>query len=106
MKEKRHFTRIEKQFLVSYDIFSKDDLIKEKGIAKELDLSIGGLHLQIPGDPQVGDNLRLTLAIEHQLIQVAGKIVWVEPGEDLNEVGFQLTEIPDEYRDVIADWLE
>jgi len=107
MHEHRDFKRIAVKHLVSFEIMEKDHrTVVKHGIALELDFSRTGLHLELPVEVQLGDWLALSLAIEEQVVDVTGEVVWVTKGPDLWEVGFKLYSFPPEFKDMVRSWIE
>ena len=105
MKDTRQFKRVEKKYLASYEILSGDET-RDRGLALEVNLSLDGLHLEIPTLPKVGDALKVILAVKDSMVTVIGKVVWVTPGEDLNAVGCHLSKIEKSYKDIFKAWLK
>jgi len=106
MKNKRLFKRVDKQFLASYDTLNQDNEVQDSGMAIELDMSLAGLQLEIPTKPNLGDTLRVVLALEDELITVIGEVVWVESSDEMFIVGINLTKIQKNYKDKVKVWVE
>lgn len=105
MKDQRQFKRVEKHFLAAYEIHSKDHELQDSGMALELDLSLNGLQLEIPGRTKVGDTLTIVLAIQERMITVIGDVIWVNPGPEVQTVGCLLTKVQKDYKDTLKSWL-
>ena len=105
MKEMRQFKRVEKQFLASYEVISRDQQIQDSGMALEVDLSLNGLNLEIPAEPRIGETIKIILAIKEKMITLIGEVVWIKPGKNLNNIGCQLTKIEKKYKEILKSWL-
>lgn len=101
MIERRAFTRIGKKTLVSYDVLNEDFAVLDEGMARTTDISMTGLHMEIPRRLRVDDRLRLSLNIEEQMVTLLGTVVWVEFAEPFFQVGCQIDSVPRNYVTVL-----
>ena len=97
MIEKRNFTRISKEALVSYDKIAGGTEVVEEGMAKTKDLSVGGIHLQLPCKVDPGDTLKLTLNLDGHMVSLQGAAVWCEANGDIFETGVAIQKVPQDY---------
>ncbi len=97
MIERRAFTRIDKKTLVSYDVLTDDYAVLDEGMARTTDISMSGLHMEIPRRLRVDDRLRLSLNIEEQMVTLVGTVVWVEFDDPYFQVGCQIESVPRNY---------
>lgn len=104
--ERRKYRRIDKKMLGSYEVIGKDEVVSDEGMARALNLSYVGLHLELNRKPAQGDILRLMLSFDGQLISLDGHVVWVRPGADCHEVGLQITHVPKSYRTQVQRLLQ
>ena len=95
---KRQFERVDRHLLVNYDHFNFDNLKDDEGMARTLDMSVRGLHLQLPRAVEAGSSLRLALQLKDEVIEAFGTIRWCEPdGEGMFEAGIELKYVPEKF---------
>ncbi|MDJ0840824.1 MAG: PilZ domain-containing protein [Acidobacteriota bacterium] len=90
MIEKRSTPRLMKQTLLSYDVMRDGREIFDDGMAKTLDMSPRGLHLELPKTVDRGDDLTITLNLDGQMVTVSGKVMWVSHGKSFDRAGVQV----------------
>lgn len=95
--ERRAFVRIDKQSLVSYTILHPDHDFLETGMARSTDLSLKGLHLELPKKVKQSDLLSLTLNLDGELVSVSGRVAWVEDHDRYSQVGLEILQVPEVY---------
>ena len=101
MIDKRAFTRISKKALVSFDLIGKGEEVVDEGMARTTDLSIKGLHLELPRSVSVGDRLRLTLNIDGQMVTLTGQVAWSDTKSEHVEVGVKINRVPGQYAEIV-----
>lgn len=108
LEERRKYPRLNTLNLVSYRIYSPDDVSKEgEGIARTLDLSTGGLMIQLNEHVSPGMQLQMVVAINENLIDVQGEIVHVvEIKKGLYDVGVRFSKIDDGQLNLLMDYLK
>jgi c-di-GMP-binding flagellar brake protein YcgR len=106
-QDKRQFPRLDSSHLISYTHFDKTDHPDGVGMAKTLDLSQGGVTIQINRFFPVDSGLEMVIALEERLISVRGKVVHVrEIEKDLYEVGICFTLINDADRKSLVEFFK
>ena len=94
MKERRACPRIKKEALAFYNIVEPNGETKDEGMAKILDLSEEGLHIELPKPSLAGDLVQLTVSLGEGLFNVQGSVIWIARQDPPFEVGIK------------ADWTE
>lgn len=95
---KRKFERVDRQLLVNYDHFNLDNIKDDQGMARTLDMSVRGLHLQLPRAVEPGSTLRLALDLKGEVIEAFGEIRWCEADQDgMFEAGIELKYVPEKF---------
>jgi hypothetical protein len=105
--DKRNFLRIDRIALVSYEIFpNAEKTMSEMGLARTVDLSVGGIQLELPRPIAVGDGVKLVLNLEGNLVPVAGRVTRVESGfGGYDLAGIRLTRVATEYATLIGSFV-
>lgn len=103
--DKRNFVRIDKVALVSYEIFPKaEKTMSDMGVARTVDVSIGGIQLELPRPISVGDGVKLVLNLSGTLVPVMGRVTRVESGfGGYDLAGIRLTRVEADYASLIAE---
>ncbi len=104
-KDRRNFVRIDKTSLVSYTLLQPDKDELETGMARSTDLSLKGLHLELPRDVRLSDLLSLTLNIDGTLVSVSGRVAWVDLENGQSHIGLEILSVPSEYEHEIQKLL-
>lgn len=102
----RKFKRIESLNLVSFIHYDENMKPDYEGAARTLDISENGILLDFFREFPEGSFLDLEIAIKETLIEVKGKIVRIIKENDKIKLGVQFTEISNESRKAIKDFLE
>lgn len=102
--DKRDYVRIDKVALVSYEIFPKGQKpMSEMGLGRTVDVSKGGIQLELPRPINVGDGVKLVLNLDGALVPVIGRVMRVETEFGGYAVaGIRLTKVAAEYEPIIA----
>ncbi len=95
MKERRQDRRIKSETLVHYNVLNEGKY--DEGIAKTLDISQSGMHLEMQKNGQPGDRLNLTVSHQEELVELEGKTVWSAGGKS----GIQMIDPPNSYNDFL-----
>lgn len=95
---KRNFERLDRRLLVSYDHFNFDNIKDDEGMARTLDMSIRGLHLQLPRAVEIGSSLRLALQLDNEVVEAFGQVRWCEADQEGTfEAGIELKYVPEKF---------
>ncbi len=102
-KERRRWARIQAEHLVSYAHFDERGEPDVKGMARTLDLSEGGMLLEMTHPVDVGEHLKIKMVTGDQILEAAATVVYSNPlDDDRWRVGVRFTEVPDEDLAAIA----
>lgn len=89
MTEKRLYHRMNIELPVSFEMSSGRDLV----LSTTMDVSVKGLALKLTQAVSVGDNFRVSIAIDDKIIKVDARVVWVEKkGEHKYIAGFKIAD--------------
>jgi hypothetical protein len=78
---------------LDYEILSADGKVTGRGLARTLNVSEAGLRLETGQFFDPGQQLRITLGMENDLLQLTGKVVNSQPeGDDLCTSGVMFVE--------------
>jgi c-di-GMP-binding flagellar brake protein YcgR len=100
-EERRKWTRIRAEHLVSYTHFDENGEADERGMARTLDLSEGGMVLEMTRPAKVGEHLQIKMVTGDQILKAAATVVYSNRlPADRWRVGVRFTEIPD--RDLVT----
>ena len=67
---------------IDYEIISVDGEVTARGLARTLNVSETGLRLETGAFFEPGQQLRITLGLDNDLVQVDGKVVNSQPETD------------------------
>jgi hypothetical protein len=93
MDNRRRFERIDRELLASYRHFDPADREDDEGMAKTLNLSVGGVLLLLAHSFEQGTRLELALNLEGEVVEVLGKVAHCEASaevEGMFDVGVEL----------------
>ena len=97
MIEKRTIKRLEKQALVSYDVIRNSSGDSQDGMARTLDVSPAGMHLELTRSLESGDELMVTACIDGKMVTVLGKVVWINENQPYDQAGVQVNQNKGEF---------
>lgn len=90
----RHFPRIKNVLLVEISRFDEKGFRADLATGRTLDISYGGLRLELYHPLPLRSIVVLTLALGEALIKVKGKVIYLEKLEDSRcAMGIQFTEV-------------
>jgi len=96
-EERRKWPRIQAEHLVSYAHFDEHGEPDERGMARTLDLSEGGMVLEMTRPADVGEHLHLKMVTGDRILSTAATVVYSNRlSADRWRVGVRFTEVPDE----------
>lgn len=103
-EEKRNFIRIDKNALASFEVFPKaEPPLADMGLGRTVDVSLGGLLLELPRAVEVGDGVRLVLNLRGKLVPALGRVVRTEHAfGGVMLAGVRLTKVPAEYASLVV----
>jgi Tfp pilus assembly protein PilZ len=105
-KELRKHPRIDSLNL-SYLCVDKDGTIIEQSMGRTLNVSESGICLETHFQIGTAYHLLLTIALEDDLIEVKGRVVFCRPGaDDMFETGVEFTDMDDKAREVYKKYVE
>ena len=106
MKDKRKYPRVSSLNLSYVCIDEKENIINE-GMGRTLDVSEAGIRLETNFFINPGQMLSLTIAIEDNLLDVKGKVVYSESDADgVSRAGVEFTELNESSRDVLKKFVQ
>ena len=100
MDDRRTFTRVDQELLVSYAHFDIAQVKDDEGMAKTLNMSVRGLLLRLPRAVDIGARLQLALNLEGDVAEVVGKVVRCDAdpsGDGMFDAGIELEYVPDRF---------
>lgn len=101
-RDRREQRRIEKLNLVQVSRFDADGARIDLVTGRTLDISRGGVRLELHHTLPEGSALRLTLALEDGIAEVGGKVAHIEKLDaDRCAVGIEFDELDDAARELI-----
>lgn len=102
--EKRNYVRIDKAALVSFEIYpNAEPPLADMGVGRTIDVSLGGIQLELPRSVTVGDGVRMVLDIQGNLIPAIGRVVRTEIAfGGFVLAGIRLTKVGAEYASLVA----
>ena len=90
----RHYPRIKDLNLVQISRFDEEGFRADLATGRTLDISPGGIRLELYHHLPLRTVVALTLALEEDLIDVRGKVVYLEEIDDERcAMGIQFTDI-------------
>ncbi len=103
LQERRQSPRFPSEHLIAYTYWGSDRQPNEMGMAKTLDLSEGGVKIQIHRPFPKDANLQMFMAVEERLIEAIGLIVHQkELAEGHYELGASFIDIEERGRRFLA----
>ncbi len=96
--------RIDRVALASYEIFpNAEKTMSEMGLARTVDMSVGGIQLELPRPIAVGDGIKMVLNLGGQLVPAIGRVTRVESGfGGYDLAGIRLTRVDPEYAALVG----
>ena len=102
--ERRSQPRLEKLSLVQVGRFDEDGARLDLTAGRTLDISSGGVRLELYHALPLRSTVRLTLALENTLIEVSGTVVHLEVlDHERCSVGLEFRDLSDEARHFIDE---
>jgi c-di-GMP-binding flagellar brake protein YcgR len=102
-EERRRWTRIQAEHLVSYAHFDEHGEPDVRGMARTLDLSEGGMVLEMTHPADVGERLQVKMVTGDDILEAVATVVYSNPLHPYRwRVGVRFTEVPDEDLATIA----
>ena len=103
---KRQYPRIESLNLVSLNHFNKDKILDNQLVCRTLDLSEGGIKLEVTKSVPLFSRLSLMIALKDTLIQVQGEVVFLSAiKENQIEMGLRFIELSDKDKQSIKNYI-
>ncbi len=103
----RHFPRIRNVLLVEISQFDERGFRADMATGRTLDISYGGLRLELNHPLPLRSTVALTLALGEGLVQVQGKVVYLQQVEgDRCAMGIQFTDVAPRSRRMLDDYVE
>ena len=105
--ERRKHPRIDALELVSYENYETTKTELMMGMGKTLDISIGGICLESRHALPLGSKLKLSIALEEELIDIDGTIMSLTLTDDLNvKIHIQFDNPDQEIQKTISAFLD
>jgi c-di-GMP-binding flagellar brake protein YcgR len=102
-EERRKWPRIPAEHLVSYARFDEHGELDQRGMARTLDLSEGGMVLEMTHPANVGEHLQIGMVSGDQILRANAAVVYSKPlPAGRWRVGVSFKEIPEEDVDAIT----
>ena len=103
----RHYPRIKDLNLVQISRFDEEGFRADLATGRTLDISSGGIRLELYHHLPLRTVVALTLALEDELIDVRGKVVYLEEIDDERcAMGIQFTDMSAEDRETLDRHVE
>lgn len=99
MDNRRQFARVDHEILANYSHVEAEQSADD-GMAKTLNLSVGGLLLQLPREAKLDTNLKVALNLDGQIVEVLGRVARCGASSEqagMFEVGVELLHVPDQF---------
>ena len=106
--DRRRYPRVDASHLVSYSHYDEEEGLEDEGeMARTMDLSLGGVLIQVAKLLKMGTVLKLEIGIEDHIIAAYGHIVHIKQVEDdLYDVGIQFTKISTEALKILTKFYQ
>ncbi len=92
--ERRTLSRIDSLNFVSYQYFDSENNVEVEEIGRTLDISLGGIKLEVPLSKVPSSEIKLYIALEEAVINVKGEVAHVDEHDNgCCEVGIRFVEI-------------
>ncbi len=106
-RSQRHFPRIRNVLLVEISRFDERGFRADMAHGRTLDLSYGGLRLELDHPLPLRSIVALTLALGENLVQIQGKVVYLQQIEGSRcAMGVQFTEVAPRSRQTLDSYVE
>lgn len=103
----RHFPRVRHLHLVEISRFDEAGFRADLATGRTLDLSYGGLRLELDHPLPLRSVVTLTLALDKDLARVRGHVVYLEQIDDKRcAMGIQFTQVPPRSRRLLDDFVD
>lgn len=102
----RNHVRLLSLNLVSYTQYNEEGQAEQTAMGRTLDLSTGGIKLEVNEPYPLSTNLEFTLQIKERLIEVKGRVVHVEELKNGKVgMGIKFTDIDPDDKDHLENFL-
>jgi c-di-GMP-binding flagellar brake protein YcgR len=103
----RDFPRVKNLLLAEISRFDERGVRADLATGRTLDISYGGLRLELCKPLPVRSNVRLTLAVGERLVQIKGRTVYLQKIEDDRcAMGVQFTDVPPRSRKLLDEHVD
>ncbi len=103
----RHFPRIKNILLVEINQFDEKGFRADLATGRTLDISYGGLRLELNHPLPLRSIVVLTLALGKGLVQIKGKVVYLEKINDRRcAMGIQFTDVAPKSRRLLDEHVD
>ncbi|RMH70180.1 MAG: PilZ domain-containing protein [Gemmatimonadetes bacterium] len=108
ISERRRFPRLNSLNLVSYKVYPAEEAVAaSEGVARTLDMSAGGVMIQINESVDAQAILDLMIAIGDDIIQAKGLVVHVDQiKSDVYDLGIQFIDIYPDQLELLMRYIE
>jgi c-di-GMP-binding flagellar brake protein YcgR len=107
MEEKRTHIRINQLHLIHYECLDPQHHLTQQGMGRTLDISESGLQLELAGDFELDQEVKFTLGVGEDLVELTGRVVRHDPGKGTaSHYGIQLFDIKGGGRDRLTHYIQ
>ena len=105
-EDKRAHQRLRSLNLVSLSKLSENGYVELAELGRTLDMSEGGIKLEAFEVIPVGTSAKLRIGLGDEIIDVQGRIAYVQEGEDDRVItGIEFVDLPQEHREKLCQFL-
>lgn len=105
IKNNRRHERINSLNLLHFSAY-KDDVMIKQGMGRTLDVSESGILLETHFPLELQNRLSLTIGLEDDLVEMKGKVVYCNEGEEsAYKIGIEFYEVDDKSLQVLKQYI-
>ncbi|MDW7712175.1 MAG: PilZ domain-containing protein [Deferrisomatales bacterium] len=106
MEQQRWAPRMEALHILHYQLVDPEGLYAARGMGRTLNASEEGLLLEVHEPLQVGQELRITVGLEEDLVDLRGRVVHAKAaGDTAYHAGVAFLELDARDREVLGSYL-
>jgi hypothetical protein len=79
---RRKYDRQESLNLLNFEVLDSKGKTLGRGMGRTLNVSEKGISLEVYIPMQQGDTVLVTLGLEEDMVEIKGKVIYVNPGDD------------------------
>lgn len=105
-EDKRRAVRVDSLNLLYVGIYAGDEIIKH-AMGRTLNVSESGILLEMHFPIDTQHNVSISLALEDDLIDIRGEVVYSRPGtDDKHEIGIKFLEVNPDAQQTLNKYIE